>query len=127
MANNDTQFSLIVFDTTGVGDALINDIRQRVSMLTNKVDVDNLVIAATHTHAGLDYQGIWGGIGSEYRNRIVDIAARAIIQAQSTAQGVKIFAAQTQVPVSNRRGWGIVDDSITTLFFDNRKTDSNTC
>ncbi|WP_305842683.1 hypothetical protein [Photobacterium leiognathi] len=123
MANNDTQFSLIVFDTTGVGDALINDIRQRVSMLTNKVDVDNLVIAATHTHAGLDYQGIWGGIGIEYRNRIVDIAARAIIQAQSTAQGVKLFAAQTQVPVSNRRGWGIVDDSVTTLFFDNRKTD----
>ncbi|WP_305842692.1 hypothetical protein [Photobacterium leiognathi] len=123
MAYNNTQFSLIVFDTTGVGDTIINDIKQRVSMLTDKVDVENLVIAATHTHAGLDYQGIWGGIGSEYRNRIVDIAARSIIQAQSTAQGVKIFAAQTQVPISNRRGWDIVDDSVTTLFFDNRKTE----
>ncbi len=51
------------------------------------------------------------------------MAARSIIQAQSTAKVVKTFAAQTHVPpVSNRRGWDVVDDSVTTLFFNNRKT-----
>ncbi|PSV15982.1 hypothetical protein C0W59_08505 [Photobacterium kishitanii] len=122
MASKKTQLSMLVFDTTGIGDSIIHDIRQRVNELTDRLDTRNLVIVATHTHAGLDYQGIWGGVDKEYRNRIVDMAARSIIQAQSTAKVVKTFAAQTRVPVSNRRGWDVVDDSVTTLFFNNRKT-----
>ncbi len=83
--------------------------------LTDRLDTRNLSLLHTYSRR-LDYQGIWGGVDKEYRNRIADMAARSIIQAQSTAKVVKTFAAQTRVPVSNRRGWDVVDDSVTTLF-----------
>ncbi|MUK51185.1 hypothetical protein [Aliivibrio fischeri] len=122
MESKDMQLSMLVFDTTGIGDSIIHDIRQRVKELTDRLNTINLVIVATHTHGGLDYQGIWGGIGTKYRGRIVDMAARTIIQAQSTAKYVETFAAQTHVPIYNRRGWDVVDDNVTTLFFNSRET-----
>lgn len=51
--------------------------------------------------------------------QIVDIIPEKI---NVIKQKLSMFVAQTRVPVSNRRGWDVVDDSVTTLFFNNRKT-----
>lgn len=45
-----------------------------------------------------------------------------LVNAQAFARRVNVFASQSYVPVSNRRGLSKVDDNVLTLFFNNRKT-----
>ncbi len=39
------------------------------------------VVASTHTHAGPDTLGLWGGVPSEYLDRVIAQAAGAVIEA----------------------------------------------
>ncbi|WP_152436133.1 hypothetical protein [Vibrio jasicida] len=48
------------------------------------------------------------------------MTARSAVQAQDTTIPANVFASKTKIKVENRRGWNIVDDSITTLFFENK-------
>ncbi|WP_152436134.1 hypothetical protein [Vibrio jasicida] len=58
--NKKEQLTVLIFDTTGIGDSIDKEIRRKIRELTNSIDTDRVIIASTHTHSGLDYQGIWG-------------------------------------------------------------------
>ncbi|EDP60694.1 hypothetical protein [Vibrio sp. AND4] len=113
LEKNGQQINIVSIDAPGIGDSIIDGIKTELNEIS--VNEQNVYISATHTHAGLDYQGIWGGVSPEYKARLISLSAKAVRQAQLNAQRVKLFASTTTAPVSNRRGLKQVDDTVTTL------------
>ncbi|MEX2963278.1 neutral/alkaline non-lysosomal ceramidase N-terminal domain-containing protein [Microbulbifer sp. TYP-18] len=115
----DTHALYIVVDTVGLGDTLMAEVRNGITQATfNLVKPEYIHLAATHTHAGPDLQGLWGGVSVEYRQRIVSEMVRAGIEAiQYTSPGI-LKVGTTEIPVTNRRGWNEVDNSLRVLYFE---------
>ncbi|MEX2392987.1 MAG: hypothetical protein WD826_00775 [Actinomycetota bacterium] len=68
------------YDQTICVDCGIRDVRDRIASEIG-VPLAGLMIGSTHTHAGADTYGGWGGIPSWYRNQIRDSAIAAVKQA----------------------------------------------
>lgn len=68
------------YDSTICADCGILDVRLKLSDELG-VDVGNVVIGSTHTHAGADTYGGWGGIPDWYRAQIRDAAIASAKQA----------------------------------------------
>lgn len=118
LSDQDSHVVFVALDVIGIGDKLIKAIQATTYQLSNAaIAPESIFIAATHTHSGPDLQGLWGGVGSNYRQHVVTQSAAAIIAAWSNATPARIFAATTIAEVSNRRGWDSVDTSVNILDF----------
>src|SRR5690606_31649251 len=59
-----------VVDAIGMGNQWTRAIRTQVANLAG-LPADRVVIATTHSHAGPDFQGLWGGVGDSYRTKVI--------------------------------------------------------
>ncbi len=120
IADADTNVIFTVIDSIGIGDSVIADIKALASDLTDgQIEEDSIQVVATHTHAGPDLQGLWGGISAAYKNRIIKQAALSIVLANYTAVKARVSALLVEdgARVSNRRGWPDVDTDVGVLDF----------
>ena len=91
-------------DVTGFGNVQQRAIRTRVSERTG-IDPARILIHSTHTHAGPDFQGLWGGVPESYRAFVIERATAAIIDALEARTPARAFAGSVdaQSLASNRR------------------------
>jgi hypothetical protein len=111
-----TTVALIVLDLVGMTNRHIVRIRRTVA---RRLDIPEaaVLVACTHTHAGPDLQGLWGGVSPQYAAHVRRQAARAALQAAADRREVSLSAATTRVKgrTINRRGWPHTDDAMTVL------------
>lgn len=105
------------FDAVGLGDEFMGAVRQRVATLSGGLLPQTVILlSATHTHSGPDLQGLWGGISTEYRERVVQQAAFAIVLSVLNLKAVKLWVSEGSAAVRNRRGWNQVDNNTTLIW-----------
>ena len=86
----------------------------------------NIYVGATHTHAGPDLQGLWGGVTAEYKQVVVDGTIAAIVEAYGRQQASRLFVSKGTGQANNRRDWGYTDDELTVLDVISTSTDQRT-
>jgi hypothetical protein len=52
---------LLTLDAVGTGNLIQREMRERISAATG-IPPQNILLGSTHTHAGPDLQGLWGGV-----------------------------------------------------------------
>lgn len=111
------QYAHVVIDVVGMGNRLSAQIRQQTSQRTG-IPENNIMVGSTHTHCGPDFQGIWAGVTPTYRQFVVDGAVNALVEAFTTAVDAELRVS-TVSPGNdinrNRRGWGWVINTTSTL------------
>jgi hypothetical protein len=114
--DGNTTMAFAVFDTVGTSNRVLNRIRAGVLANTG-IPYENIHLSSTHTHAGPDMQGLWGGCSDNYKNHMETGTIEAITEAWETRRPVRLYASKgngTQYN-GNRRGWGWTNDEITVL------------
>jgi len=103
-----------IVDTVGFGNRWTRQIRSEVAAATG-LDPDRVIIGATHTHGGPDFQGLWGGVPDLYRERVIATIVETMSEAWAKRVPARIEAASTTADNRNRRGWEFTDDSLLAL------------
>ena len=98
-----------IVDTVGLGNLWTRRIRSEVAAATG-LDPEQIVIGATHTHAGPDLQGLWGGVPEGYRERILTAIVDSMTTAWTERVEARLEAASTTADNRNRRGWEFTDE-----------------
>lgn len=114
ISDKDTTMIITSIDAPGISKALIAAIKTRVERRFG-IAQDHIFIAATHAHSAPDLQGVWGGASDGYEAYVIRKVTRSIRRALRTREPAKIFSATTVAPVENRRGYNVVDDSVSVL------------
>ena len=85
-----TALVFVTLDAIGAGNVVLGAIRAAVNEATG-VPVDNVIVGMTHSHAGADLQGLWGGVPQEWvYGTLVAGAAEAALEAKSQARAATI-------------------------------------
>ena len=100
-----------VVDVTGMGNQITRAIRDQAANLTG-LSRDHIIVAATHTHAGPDFQGLWGGIGDSYKQFVINETVGSMLAAWQTRVPANLEVASSSALNRNRRGHEERDDSI---------------
>jgi hypothetical protein len=109
----------VTLDVTGIGNKVLKEIREKASQETG-VPAASILISATHTHAGPDFQGLWGGVAESYKNYFIQQTVKSIKQAVGSQNHVTLRSGTVEVPQElsrNRRDWGYTDQTLTALQF----------
>lgn len=83
-------------DVCLTNDCGILDVRQRVAAQTG-IDLGDVIIASTHSHATADTYGGWGGIPDWYRNQIRDTAVASAKQAIANMEPAQISVGEVHL------------------------------
>lgn len=129
------RMALCALDLVGLFHDDVIDIRQRVEKeLTGSPDqIDHVIVASTHVHAGPDVLGIWGkdetesGVAPAYLEQVRAVAAQTIIDASHSSEpadvsltsgrtGVEGFMRDSREPI-------VMDDELCLARFVRRGTD----
>jgi hypothetical protein len=113
------QVVFVTLDVTGIGNKVLNAIRDKASVETG-IPASSLFISATHTHAGPDFQGLWGGVSESYKEYFVNQVVKSIKEAKDNEDHATVTAGSVEVPndlTHNRRGWDTTDQTLTALQF----------
>lgn len=116
---DDEGFVFVVLDLIGIGNRQIEAIRAEMADRTD-LDRSQVLVAATHTHSGPDFQGLWGGVPESYREYVVDRAIEACVAAFEYRLPASARVGDLSVKQSftrNRRGWERTDNILTALQF----------
>lgn len=109
-------FVEVSLDVTGIGDVIIERIREEVS---NQVEIPktHILISATHTHSGPDLQGLWGGIPKSYREYVISKTVSSVKEAVNSRKPARLYKSSFKLPKynKNRRGHGFTDNVMTVL------------
>lgn len=116
ISDKDTTAVFTSIDVPGLSKSVLSSIKDEAQQRTGLAPSD-LFISATHTHAGSDLLGVWGGVSTEYKEFVVKRVVRSINRALKFQEPAKIFTSVTNVAVENRRGWDQVDSSVNVLNF----------
>ncbi|RAP38237.1 hypothetical protein DID80_02815 [Candidatus Marinamargulisbacteria bacterium SCGC AAA071-K20] len=101
-------------DLPGISNKVLKEIRKGVYAQT-KIPKENLFIGATHTHAGPDLMGLWGGVTDTYKKIVIDKTTAAIINAYNKMEPSRLYISTTSEENLNRRGLEITDDSMSVI------------
>ncbi|WP_045861705.1 hypothetical protein [Teredinibacter purpureus] len=113
---------LVSIDSVGIGHSLKSDIIQAAREISQgRLWHANILISATHSHSGPDFQGLWGGVDPGYRERVVRTAARAILQSYLNRTKTEIDFWTSDANIENRRGLDVVDSTVEILDFRSAK------
>jgi hypothetical protein len=116
LGDGTTTVALIVLDLVGITNRHILRIRRTVA---RHLDIPEaaVLVACTHTHAGPDLQGLWGGVSPQYAAHVRRQAAHAALKAAADRREVSLSAATVRVKgrTVNRRGWPHTDEAMTVL------------
>ncbi len=107
-------FVAAITDLPGMGNEFSRAIQARVSEQL-EIPVSHVLVGTTHSHSAPDFQGLWGGGPSEYRNPVVDEIVGSMNRAWAERDFAELEIASTIGPNANRRDWGFTDDSLTVL------------
>lgn len=78
-----TQVLFLVLDAIGAGNVIQNELRAAVVAATG-IAADNILFGQTHSHAGADLQGLWGGVPQDWiRNTLYPAAAQVALEAMA--------------------------------------------
>ena len=114
ISNGESTFVYAIADTVGwfarydasvcpTGDCGILDVREAIASAIDE-PVANVIAGSTHTHAGADTYGGWGGIPSWYRHQLRDAAIASAKQAVANLKPATIDVGETQLRTrSNER------------------------
>src|SRR3990172_824551 len=116
LGDGDTTIALIALDLVGMSNRHIARIRASVSRRLEMPE-PAVLVACTHTHAGPDLQGLWGGVSADYAAHARRQAVRAALQAAADRREATLRAATVRVKgrTVNRRGWPKTDEVMTAL------------
>ena len=114
ISDKDTTMIITALDAPGISKAIIEKIKRRAQRRFG-LSPDHVFIAATHSHAGPDLQGVWGGASDEYENYVVRKVIRSMRRALRNQEPALIYTSTTVAPVENRRGHAVVDESVNIL------------
>lgn len=91
----------IGIDAVGAGNVIQERLRERVSAATG-LDPANILFGQTHSHAGADLQGLWGGVPQDWiENVLYTAAVSAVIEALVDARPARLSSAQGSAPQFN--------------------------
>ena len=108
-------------DLPGMSNKLFSEIRNRVFKHT-AIPVENQFIGLTHTHAGPDLMGLWGGVSDSYKNVVVKQTTSAIIEAVNALQPAELYISKTKHPSKNRRGLQKTDTTVHVIDAHDKRT-----
>src|SRR3990170_1549126 len=116
LTHGDDTVALVVLDLVGMANSHIARIR-RAATRRLAIPEGSVLVACTHTHAGPDLQGLWGGVSPEYARFLRRQAVEALVQAAAGVRKASLRAASVPLPgrTVNRRGWPQTDDTLTVL------------
>lgn len=115
----DEAVAYVVLDLIGIGNRQIEAIREATAAETD-LERSQVLVAATHTHSGPDFQGLWGGVPPSYRGYVVDRAVEACVRAAESRSPATARVGDVAVEQSftrNRRGWDRTDNVLTAVQF----------
>ena len=96
------QVAFVVLDAVGAGNVIQKKVRLAITTATG-ISSDNIIFGQTHTHAGADLQGLWGGVPQDWiDNTLVVQAANAVAEAVATLEPVELTVAQGDMSDFNR-------------------------
>src|SRR3954468_3968711 len=83
-----------------------------------------IIISSTHTHAGADIMGIWGGSPASYIKAVHDAAAAAVREAWAHRRPATLAWASTHAAdmLDNQSNWQGMDDELRVLVATRPKT-----
>jgi hypothetical protein len=105
---------MVVVDNLGLPGPVVERIASRAAE-SGLVTADRVLVSATHTHAAPDLLGLWGGAPREYRERVVEESAAAVVDALESLRPADLHYAIGRASAYNRRGWGNTDDDLVVL------------
>lgn len=90
-------------DCVGLLNADIKDIREKLSDITGSGALISIDVGSTHTHSGIDTQGLWGNIpysgrNQEYIDSIVEKTAAAIREAYNNRTDGTLYYGSESCP-----------------------------
>ncbi len=109
VSNGDDIFVYAIADTVGwfarydsavCTDCGVRDVREAIAADVS-IPVDNVIVGSTHTHAGADTYGGWGGIPDWYRVQIRDAAVAASKQAIANLEPATLTAGTVHLGAHN--------------------------
>ncbi|MGB1556423.1 MAG: hypothetical protein ACPHCJ_01440, partial [Oceanococcaceae bacterium] len=83
------QVLFLTLDAIGAGNIIQNSLKAAVSAAIG-IPEDNILFGQTHTHAGADLQGLWGGVPQSWIDSLYLQAVEAAVQAQAELRPVQL-------------------------------------
>lgn len=101
LEQNGTRVVFVTLDAIGAGNLIQDGLRTAIvdasCALDWCVDYDHIVFGQTHTHAGADLQGLWGGVPQDWIDNVLYAgAAQAVTEAIDSRRRVRVSVSQGQ-------------------------------
>lgn len=103
-----------VLDVPGISNRVMHAIEDKVAAATG-LSRESIWVSATHSHAGLDFQGLWGGVTDEYKQRVIAATADAMISAYDQRVPASLHVSRGEHDAKNRRDWEMTDRELNVL------------
>ncbi len=96
ISDGDTAILVVAVDCIGLSAQTIDNIRQRIAPVVEKYGIDDVHIASTHTHAGIDTLGLWGPVAVDgkdegFMQQLYAAAEYAITDACESVKSGRLF------------------------------------
>ncbi len=103
---SDTLLAFVTLDAIGAGNLIQDGLKRAVNEATG-IPPENILFGQTHTHAGADLQGLWGGVPQSWIDNPVDdnglyqLAAQAVREAMDIRRPAKLIVSRKELPDYN--------------------------
>ncbi len=104
-ADRGTEVVFLSLDAIGAGNVILDDLKAAIRLSVPTLAPENIVIGMTHSHAGADLQGLWGGVPQDWVQNILQQAAvNAVLLARNSAEKAEVtFATGKDAAFNNYR------------------------
>jgi len=110
-----------VLDVPGISNRVLRAIQAQTEKRTG-VSRDAIWISATHSHAGPDFQGLWGGVPDGYKDRVIAATVEALSKAYESRESATLRVGSAEHDAKNRRDWDMTDRGLGVLSVETKKT-----
>lgn len=97
---NGAQVSFVSLDAVGAGNLIQQQVKQAIVEVIGGA-VEDVLFGQTHTHAGADLQGLWGGVPQSWVADLVTAASQAASQAQAALEPARLTLQQAELDAFN--------------------------
>lgn len=112
--NKQTIMVITSLDLPGISNKLLNKIRD-IAHDKTQIPKEHLFIGVTHTHAGPDLMGLWGGVSKSYKETVINEVVESIVEAYQNRQPSRLYISENQADNYNRRGLKITDNHLSVI------------
>ncbi len=101
-AGDEEKVAFVTLDAVGAGNIIQQKVRNAITDAAG-IPSSHIVFGQTHTHAGADLQGLWGGVPQDWiENVLVTQAAAAVAAAVEALEPVELTVSQGDMSDFNR-------------------------